>query len=113
MSRTRFFLVVALLVAGAALATLGTPDPDISLSSLSDLWSDSLRDADQVGMRLTRVSDVEEMRIGDEMSRGAASFGAEDAAATAYVTEVAQALLPHIQRGGIHYQFHVVDSPVI
>jgi hypothetical protein len=50
MTRIRFFIVLGLLAAGAALATRGTADPDVSLSSVVELWSDALRDADQVGM---------------------------------------------------------------
>jgi predicted Zn-dependent protease len=72
------------------------------------LWSDTVRDADQIGMRLTRVSDSEEMRIGADLARSMASR--EDAAATAYVTGVAQSLLPHTRRREIRYQFHVIES---
>jgi hypothetical protein len=59
--RTRFYLVLASLIAGAALATRGTPDPVVSLESLTELWSDTLRDTDQIGMKVTRVSDADEM----------------------------------------------------
>jgi len=53
------------------------------------------------------------MRIGADLARGAAGSGAEDASATAYVTAVAQPLVAHLHRKGIHYQFHVIDSPQI
>ena len=56
MKRTQFAIVFVALVAGAVLATRGTPDPEVSLSSLVELWSDTLRDTDQIGMKLTRVS---------------------------------------------------------
>ncbi len=85
----------------------------MSLSSLVDLWSDALRDTDQIGMKLTRVSDAEEMRIGADLARGVSDFGSEDAAASAYVAGVAQPLLSHLRRQGIHYQFHVIDSPQV
>src|SRR3984893_6684639 len=113
MPRTRFFIVLAVLAAGAALASLGTPDRDVSLASLADLWSDALRDTDQVGMRLTRVSDAEEMNIGADLAHDLAASSVRDSAAEAYVTEVAQPLLKHVRRGGIRYQFHVIDSPDI
>ena len=111
MTRIRFFIVLALLAAGAVLATRGTADPDVSLSSLVELWSDALRDADQVGMKLTRVSDAEEMRIGSDLARGITET--EDEADTAYVKAVAQPLLAHVRRQGIHYEFHVIESPQI
>ena len=106
-------MVVVLLAAGAGFATRGTPDPDVSLASLVDLWSDTLRDTDQIGMKLTRVSDAEEMKIGAELARGISDMGSEDAAATAYVTKVAEPLLPHLRRRSIHYKFHVINSEQI
>lgn len=111
MTRIRFFIVLGLLAAGAALATRGTADPDVSLSSVVELWSDALRDADQVGMKLTRVRDAEEMKIGSDLARGITET--EDEAATAYVKAVAQPLLAHVRRQGIHYEFHVIESPQI
>ena len=109
----KFILVLLLLLGGMLLATRGTPDSEVSLSSLVELWSDALRDTDQIGMKLTRVSDAEEMRIGAELTRGVADMGTEDAASTAYVAGVAQPLLTNLRRHGIRYQFHVIDSPQI
>jgi predicted Zn-dependent protease len=106
-------IILAALVGGAVLVTRGTPDPEVSLSSLVELWSDTLRNTDQIGMKLTRVSDAEEMRIGAGLARDAADLGAEDASASAYVTAIAQPLIAHLHRKGIRYQFHVVDSPQI
>lgn len=113
MPRTRLFLVLAVLVAGAALATRGASDPVVSLESLTELWSDTLRDTDQIGMKVTRVSDAEEMRIGAELARGAADFGPEDPGAQVYVSAVGQIVAQHVSRRGIHYQFHVVNSQEI
>src|SRR3974377_1711106 len=104
MPRTRFFLVLALLLAGAALATRGTPDHVVSLESLSQMWSDTLRDTDQIGMKVTRVSDAEEMRIGAELARGVADFGPEDPVAQNYVDAVGQIVAQHVSRHGMHYR---------
>src|SRR5438552_17151815 len=105
------FVVLVLRAACAVVGTLGTADCDVRLSSLVELWSDALRDADQVGMKLTRVSDAEEMRIGSNLARGITET--EDGAETAYVKAVAQPLLAHVRRRGIHYEFHVIESPQI
>ncbi|MGD0296449.1 MAG: M48 family metalloprotease [Bryobacteraceae bacterium] len=113
MNWTKFALVFSLLAAGAVLATRGTSDPQVSLSSVVDLWNDTLRDTDQIGMKITRVSDAEEMKIGADLARGVTDMGSEDADSTRYVTAVAQPLLSHLRRPGIHYQFHVIDSPQI
>ena len=111
MLRIRFFLVLALLVGGAALATRGTIDRTVSLESLTELWSDTLRDTDQLGMKVTRVSDADEMKIGVELARGFSN--AEDQAEAAYVSAVGQTVAQHVHRTGIHYQFHVVNSSAI
>jgi len=113
MPRIRFFLVLASLIAGAALATRGTTDPVVSLESLTELWSDTLRDTDQIGMKVTRVSDADEMRIGAELANLVGQFGPEDPAAQPYVSAVGQIVAQHVSRRGIHYQFHVVNSSVI
>jgi predicted Zn-dependent protease len=113
MTRIRFFIVLVLLAAGAALATRGTADPDVGLKSVVELWTDALRDADQVGMKLTRMSDAEEMKIGADLAHGISDMGAEDEADTTYVTSVAQPLVAHVRRQGIRYEFHVIESPQI
>lgn len=113
MNWTKFGSVLTLLVVGAVLATRGASDPPVNLDSLVELWSDTLRDTDQIGMKLTRVSDAGEMKIGADLSRGVADMGPEDADDARYVTAVAQPLLAHLRRPAIHYQFHVIDSPRI
>jgi len=111
MTRIKFFTVLILLLACATLATRGTPDPDVSLASVVDLWKDTLRDTDQIGMKFTRASDAEESKLGEELARGFTTSASDPAAA--YVTQVAQPLLAHVRRHGIHYQFHIVDSPEV
>jgi predicted Zn-dependent protease len=111
--RTRFLLVLALLIAGSAAATRGTPDPVTSLDSLGELWSDTLRDIDQIGMQATRVSDAEEMKIGEQLAQSQIEDTAANRAASDYVTGVGQMLEPHLRRHGVRYRFHVVDSDAI
>jgi beta-barrel assembly-enhancing protease len=110
MNWIRFGLVLSLLMVGAVLATRGSSDLQVSLASVVELWSDTLRDTDQIGMKLTRVSDAEEMKIGTDLARGVGDMGHEDTDAGRYITGVAQPLLPHLRRLGIHYQFHVINS---
>lgn len=107
MPKTRFFIVLTLLVGAIALSAIRTSDPRVNFGSLLSLWSDALRDTDQVGMKLTRMSDADEMRIGAELAATVPS------SPDAYVADVAQSLLPYIRRKGIHYQFHVVESPAV
>lgn len=116
MHRISLFVVLALLAAGVVLATIGASRRPVNFASLLSLWSDALRDTDQIGMRLTRLSDADEMRIGSELARSAPfPLLAPDAEArdSGYVSDVAQALLPRVRRPGIRYQFHVVASPEV
>ncbi|HLJ44705.1 MAG TPA: M48 family metallopeptidase [Bryobacteraceae bacterium] len=107
MGKIRFLIVFALLVGGVVLAAIGRTDPRVNFGSLMSLWSDALRDTDQVGMKLTRMSDADEMRIGAEIAATIPSTS------SAYLTDVGQTLVPNVRRPGIHYQFHVYDSPSI
>ncbi len=108
-----FVLILALLIAGATLATRGAKDPVVSLESLTELWSDTLRDTDQIGMKVTRVSDAEETRIGAQLAQAFSNRGADDRAGEAYISAVGQSVARRARRGGIHYQFHLIDSAMI
>ena len=112
MKRLQFSLVLGLLIGGAALATRGTPDPRVNLGSLTELWSDALRDTDQIGMKLTRVSAADEMRTGAELA-GRFASGEQRIAGQTYVGEVGATVAEHVSRREIRYQFHLIDSPAI
>ena len=57
--KVRFAVVLAALTAAVVLATVHPGLRDVSLRSVRQLWSDALHDADQPGMRLTRLTDSE------------------------------------------------------
>jgi predicted Zn-dependent protease len=101
-------ITAVLLVTGGAAAWLGDLDPDVNLSSATEVWADVLRDADQVGLRLTRMSAAREMDLGNRL----VSFdpGPPDRAQQDYVAAVGSALVPYVRRTGIRYRFHVLDS---
>lgn len=110
--RIGFIAILGLLAGGALLSTLGTPDNEVTLASLGDVWADAMRDVDQVGMQVTRLSDDEEMRVGDELAQHA-NFGPADLRSEAYVQTVARPLLANLRRPRIRYRFHVVESDEI
>jgi predicted Zn-dependent protease len=111
MKRIRFILVLVLLTGGAALATLGTRDPAVNLSSITEMWADTLRDTDQIGMRVTRVSDAEEMQTGAELARHLRNEVGGDPATENYLNAVGQIVAKNVNRHGIHYEFHLYDAP--
>lgn len=112
MRRLSLLLIIASLIGGAIIASRSKPS-GVSLDSAVTLWSDGLRDADQAGMGLTRMSDADEMRIGSEIAAAMQQSGNEDAAASAYISKVGALLIPGGQRKGISYHFHVLQSPVV
>jgi len=113
MLSSKFLLVLGALAGGSALATFGTPDTRVGLSSVLNLWSDVLRDADQIGMKATRVSDAEEMRLGADLASMILAGEREDPAQSTYIETVGRRLVKHVQRPGIQYEFHVIESPAI
>ena len=106
----RALIMLGLLTAGAVLATMGTPDRRVELASVFDFWHDVLRDADQVTLKATRVSDAEEMKLGNDLAQSLLRSYTEDPALSAYVGDVASRLVPGVTRKGIQYHFHVIDS---
>ncbi len=100
-------IIALLLVGGAALVWIGDLDERVDLTSAGEVWSDVLRDTDQLGWHAARVPVAEEVALGDRVWN---SFSAaEDPALTAYVSAVGQPLLRNLRRKGIPYRFHVVD----
>jgi Zn-dependent protease with chaperone function len=108
--RVAFVLAVTALTAATVAVSLRPDRSTVTLGSLRQLWSDALRDADQPGMRLTRLSAAEEMRLGADLA--AAIRWPDQPEPAERVTRVAGKLLPHIRRRGIEYHFRVVAAPV-
>jgi predicted Zn-dependent protease len=105
-------IVATLLSAGSAATWIGKPERDVSLTSVGELWSDVFRDADQLGLQLTRVSAKDEMALGDKMARGIVRASTTSPMWEVYVNAVGQSLVKHAKRTDIRYQFHVIDAPV-
>jgi beta-barrel assembly-enhancing protease len=105
--------VFAFLLAGGILASIGKQDKTVDLSSAREIWADVLRDADQIGLQVTRMPVADEIQLGQELSAGMQSWEPEDPADTQYVTAVAASLIPHLRRQEIPYRFHVIESASI
>jgi predicted Zn-dependent protease len=113
-SRIGLILVLLLLLAGGIATYLGKTEPQrVDLSSVMEVWGDVLRDADRFGLQLTRVSDQEEMQLGERISISTSSWGHPDQEQVAYVSAVGKMLTPHARRKGIRYQFHVIESNAV
>ncbi|HLX04940.1 MAG TPA: M48 family metalloprotease [Candidatus Binatus sp.] len=109
----RLALVLGLLVLSAVIVTtMGRSAYRVNLSAAMELWSDVLRDADDFGLQLTRVSAHDETELGDRIASAiAAQYG--QTASAPYLTAVGDSLAQHATRKDISYKFHVIQSPEI
>ena len=82
----------------------------MNLESVLSIWGDVVRDVDQVGLTLTRMSAEKEMEIGHGIAAKIASRRSLGGGER-YIAEVGQRMMPYLQRDGIRYQFHVLESP--
>lgn len=107
-------MIGVLMVAAGGLLAISETDYDVDLRSVVEIWSDLIRDADRVGLTITRVSAKREMEIGrkieEEMLR---KRRRADNGLQAYVAGVGATLARHVQRKGISYRFYVLDSTII
>ena len=92
---------------------MGSLDPNVSFDSAREIWSDVLRDVDDVGLQATRASVHDEMKLGAELAAQIKSWGPEKQEESKYVEAVAQQLAPYVHRKGIRYQVHVIESPQV
>src|SRR5277367_5076275 len=113
MPRKYFYALLILMLACGAAVCLGDLDPNVSLDSAREIWSDVLRDVDEFGLHATRVPARREMQLGAEMASQVKTWGTEDPEASKYAAAVAAELLPAVNRQAIHYQIHVIQSPEI
>jgi beta-barrel assembly-enhancing protease len=107
--------VVLLLAIGAVyLAQRGTRRDAVSANALVNAAADWQRDLTRVPMHLTRISDDEEMRIGDQLAQryatAASVQSAEDQASERYITDVGQQVAVHARRK-LTWHFHLLADP--
>jgi predicted Zn-dependent protease len=115
--KTRRIVGVCLLVAGAVVllllqrrlvTTRITPDP------LLYLVADTERELERMPLALTRVSEQEENRIGQELARSyglaPARLDKEAQQIAEYVQQVGMRLAARVKRKGIQYRFFYLDD---
>lgn len=114
MKRQKVVLVGICLVTAVAgsLLAISQTHQEVDLESVVEIWADLIRDADRVGLTITRVPARREMEIGREIEQELKGHWRlkEDPKLQAYVASVGEALLQHIQRRAISYRFYIVDS---
>ncbi|MFN7812730.1 MAG: M48 family metallopeptidase [Planctomycetia bacterium] len=97
---------LATVVVAGAVVLGGDVDDSVDAGAAFEVWGDVVRDVDQFGLALARVSTEEEMRIGRELA--AAWNTAAASPWQAYVDGVGRGLTAHVRRPAIAYRFHVL-----
>ena len=106
-------LAVILLVAGGAIyfAQRRPRQDAVSAGAILNAAADWQRDVTRAPMHLTRISDREESRIGDEIAAhylsGDEEKSPETKAAEAYVSQVGERVAAHARRK-LDFRFHLV-----
>lgn len=109
--RIRLAFVLGLLALSAVIvATMGHSSYRVNLSAAMELWSDVLRDVDDFGLQLTRVSARDETALGDGIASGVIAGSHEEPALEPYISAVGSTLVRNVSRKDIAYRFHVIRS---
>jgi predicted Zn-dependent protease len=106
--------VVGLALGGLWLAGRKNADAPVSPAAIVNLIADWQREASRVPMRLTRISDAEEVRIGDQLAQ---SYGAyfrkpsttQELAMEAYVRTIGAQLAARARRK-LSFTFHYIPQ---
>jgi predicted Zn-dependent protease len=113
-TRARLVFVLGLLTLSVVIvATMGHSSSRVNFSAAMQLWGDVIRDADDLGLQLTRVSARKEMELGKRIECAMISESRRQIAIDPYLNTVGNALARNVSRKGIAYKFHVVESPEI
>ena len=104
--------VLVLAIGAMYLAQRRDRQDAVSAGALVNVAADWQRDLTRVPMHLTRISDVEEMHIGDQLAQRYVTpiHTVEDRALEQYVSEVGQRVALHAKRKLI-WHFHLLADP--
>lgn len=105
-----FIIVVLIAAAGIYFAQRRQRNAPVSANPMVDIVADVQRDVTRVPTKVTRISDEQEIRIGDELAARAQNIGnftPEQAALQEYVQKVGGKLAAKAHRK-LPYKFHLV-----
>jgi len=112
MKRVVAFSIILLIAIAAIVFSERQHSEAVSPDGILNVAADIQRDLTRVPMRLTRLSDQEEVRIGDELARAYplnAGLNADDQALDDYVTRVGNTLTAHAHRR-LPYTFQLIPN---
>jgi len=103
-------LVALLGLAAAIRLSLDDVEHRVDLNAVLEIWSDVIRDVEHVPLTITRMSDAEEMTLGNRLHESVGFRIRHDAEEVRYLSEIGQRLAGHAQREGIRYRFHLIEG---
>ncbi len=108
-----FFVVLGFAVAALYFSQRRTDHTPVSANAILNMAADAQRDLTRAPMRLTHISDAEEIRIGDELAGRYAQQGqklvAEDRGLEKYLVKVGGTVAVHAHRH-LPYRFHLLPD---
>jgi predicted Zn-dependent protease len=114
MKRICVLVAILLIAAGSLYLAQHRKRRDVvSVNAVVDAAADWQRDLSRAPMHLTRISDNEEVRIGDELAQQYASAAPDESASNAamerYLNEVGSRVAAHAHRK-LAFRFHLIAS---
>lgn len=107
-------IVLVVSAAGLYFAQRRTRQDGVSTNAVVDMAADWQRDISRAPMRFTRLSDAEEIRIGDDLAgqytAAQPPLSPEAQATQLYLDEVGSKLAAHAKRK-LAYHFHLISNP--
>lgn len=105
-------LVLVGLLAIAAIIRLSFDQVEhrVDLHAILEIWSDVIRDVENVPLTITRMSAEGEMALGDKLHQNLRLRLRDNPDVLRYLSGVGDRLAAHAQRDGIRYRFHVIDD---
>lgn len=108
-----FFVVLGFAVAALYFSQRRRDHTPVSANAILNMAADAQRDLTRAPMRLTHISDAEEIRIGDELAGRYAlqsqKLAAEDQGLEKYVVKVGGTVAVHAHRQ-LPYRFHLLPD---
>lgn len=108
-----FFAVLGISIAALYWSQRRAKDTPVSTNAAVDMVADAQRDLTRIPMHFTRISDEQEISIGQKLSAGYATqlgkLTPEEEALQKYITRVGGAVAVHAQRR-LPYNFHLIPD---
>jgi predicted Zn-dependent protease len=108
-----FFLVLGTALAALYLSQRRPDSPPVSANAILNMVADAQRDLTRTPLRLTHISDAEEVRIGDELANRHGmqnqNLTPEDQGLEKYIVRVGGTLAMHAHRR-LPYRFHLLPD---